>query len=137
MNRYLVLSSLTSNDLKAATFKKADAYQRFLNTHYHASHYAFQLKKCKDPNCYYCLKHPIRLPQELFNTLHFLPLPLLDYTKQHFKKFEDLYGTDPLDVDRPSCIPTPTPSEEAKELDKTRKSFLVCGRLRSFIICVQ
>ena len=42
-------------------------------------------------------------------------------------------GQDPSDKDRPSCIPGP--SEEAKQVDKERKSLLVCGKVRRAIVC--
>ena len=127
--------SLTSTDLKATTLKKADAYQGFFKAHCHSSQYMFQVKKCKDPNCYYCMRHPIRLPHEVFESLHFLPLPLLDSSKQHYKKFKELYGSDPSDVDRPSRVPTP--SDEAKGVDKAMKGLLVCGKVRGVIICIE
>ena len=120
--------SLTPTDLKAATLKKADAYQGFFKAHCHSSQYMFQVKKCKDPNCFYCSRHHIRLPQEVFDSLHFLSLPLLDSTKQHYKKFSNLYGDDPSDVDIPTRVPTS--SDEAKEVDKARKGLLVCGKVR-------
>ncbi len=54
----------------------------------HASAYAFQVKKCLSDDCFYCQENPIRLPIAEFKKLHFLPLPLLDLTKEHHRPFE-------------------------------------------------
>ena len=69
----------------------------------------------------------------VFNSLSFLPLPLLDTSKEHFPKFTHVYGQLPSGRDRPSLIPVA--SEEAKEIDKERKSALVRGKVRATIAC--
>ena len=66
------------------------------------------------------MEHPIRLPDDVFNSLSFLPLPLLDTSKEHFLKFTDVYGQLPSERDRPSLIPVA--SEEAKEIDREKIS---------------
>ena len=87
---------LTKNDLTAKGLKKAESFAKFLKTHCHASHYVFQIKKCSDATCFYCLEHPVRLPDDVFSSLTLLPLPLLDKsTKEHYQKFTDLYGQMP------------------------------------------
>ena len=75
----------------------------------------------------------MRLSHDAFADLTFLPLPLLDSSKEHYQTFSDLYRQSPSDKDRPSR--TPTPSEEAKQTDKGRKSLLVCGKVRGTIVC--
>ena len=125
--------TLTQDDLSAKTLQKATQYQKFVSTHCHASQYMFQIKKCNSSECEYCCEHPVRLSPEVFETLSFLPLPLLDSTKEHYQKFDVLYGQRPSDKDRPTRVPAP--SEEAKEVDKTRRSLLVCGKVRGVICC--
>ena len=71
--------------------KKATALQSFFEKHCHSSDYVFQIKKCTDESRYYCAEHPIRLPVEVFHELSFLPLPLLDHTKEHCQKFADIF----------------------------------------------
>ena len=91
-------------------------------------------KKCSDASCFYCLEHPVRLPDSVFSTLTFLPLPLLEKsTNEHYQKYSDLYGQVPSEVGRTSLVPTP--SEESKQLDKGRKSLLVCGKVRCIVTC--
>jgi len=126
-------TSLKPDSLTAKDLKSAPSLERFMENHCHASKYVFQVKKCTDVSCFYCQEHPIRLPEDVFHSLSFLPLPLLDNSKEHYKDFSIVYGQVPSDIDRPSRIPEP--SEEAKELDKGRKSILVCGKVRAIVTC--
>ena len=82
----------------------------------------FQVRKFSNSACY-CGQHPVRLPQDIFTGLQFVPLPLLNSSKDHCKKFSDLYGEIPSDKDRPPR--TPVPSEKEKQVDKCRKSLLM------------
>ena len=82
---------------------------------------------------YYCTEHPIRLPPDVFRKLSFLPLPLLDIVKEHFRKFDDLFGQHPDEKGRPSYVPTP--SEEAKQKDKTHRGILWKPEVRALIRC--
>ena len=60
-----------------------------------------------DPACFYCIQHPIRLPMEQYLELNYLPLPLLDASKEHYLKFEDVYGKPISDADQPSHVAVP------------------------------
>ena len=91
-----------------------------MTTHCHASNYAFQVKKCTDSTCFYCQQNPLRLQPDQFSSLHFLSLPLLDATKEHYQKFEEVFGKPLSNSDQSSRVATPT--EEQKETDKRRKS---------------
>ena len=79
------------------------------------------------------MEHPIRLPQECFSKLNFLPLPLLGPRKEHFQTFDMVYGKPLSEKDRPSYVVSP--SEEAKQSDKHNSSILVCTKVRSCIQC--
>ena len=64
-------------------------------------HYAFSIKKCGKLDCSICL--PPRLPPEEFGTLSFLPDPVPSPDDdQHYKKFDELYGTPTSEKHRPS-----------------------------------
>ena len=69
----------------------------------------------------------------MFQQLSFLPLPLLDVTKEHYSKFDDLFGQSPDEKRRPSYVPTPT--EEAKRKDKDHRAILVRAKVRGVIAC--
>ena len=104
-----------------------------MDEHCHSSRYLFQIKKCTKESCSHCSQHPIRLPQDEFEKLKFIPLPRLNLTKDHYKKFTEIYGQSPSEEDRPSLAPTST--FEAKEADKENKKLLIGGKMRSIIVC--
>lgn len=84
-------------------------------THSHCSSYAFQIKKCTEPTC---IQHPVRLPPEQFSELNHLPLPLLDASKEHFLKFEEVFGKPLSSKDQPSFVATPTQKQIQIQIDK-------------------
>lgn len=58
------------------------------------------LLKRSNASCFYCLEHPVRLPDDVFSTLTFLTLLLLNRsTKEQYHTFKDLYGQVPSEVD--------------------------------------
>ena len=123
--------SIPRADHTAKGLQNSKSLHKFLKNHAHCSHYVFQIKKCEDSSCFYCLEHPIWLPREDFSKLSFLPLPLIDATKEHYQKFDMVYGTLPSE-DRPSYVATP--SQESKDNDKN-SSLLVCAKMRACIQC--
>ena len=125
--------SLERDKLTKEDLKKATALQSFFEKHCHSSDYVFQIKKCTDESCYYCAEHPIRLPVEVFRELSFLPLPLLDHTKEHYQKFADIFGQIPGEKGRPSYVPTP--SEDARQIDREHKGILVKAKVRAVVCC--
>ena len=85
--------------------------------------------------CSYCSLHPVRLPQSEFDRLHFVPLPLMNAAKDHYKKLEELFGMLPSEVDRPSLASSPVLSE-AKEADRENKKLLIAAKVRDVIVCI-
>lgn len=71
---------------------KAKDFQNFTDAHSHRSTYAYQGCKCSLHTCAYCSSHPVRMPLEEFNSLCYLPLPILDASGQHFKPLKEVYG---------------------------------------------
>ena len=124
--------SISLTDHTAKGLQNAKSFHKFFKNHCHCSHYVFQIKKCDDDSCFYCLEHPIRLPREDFSKLSFLPLPLLAPSKEHYQKFDILYGKPPSE-DRPSCVPTP--SQETKDNDNKNSAVLVSAKVRACIQC--
>lgn len=105
-------------------------YQEFLRTHAIAHHYCFQIKKCGSDACEYCT--PPRCSLDVFQTLSFVPDPLLDTTGSKFKPFEDLYGKEPnSEKDRPS-LGTP-----AERHDHESRDLLVSTKARMTVACCQ
>ena len=130
---HFIDSSLAMGKLQQENLKDAAGLKAFMDEHCHSSRYLFQIKKCTKESCSHCSQHPIRLPQDEFEKLKFIPLPRLNLTKDHYKKFTELYGQSPSEEDRPSLAPTST--SEAKEADKENKKLLIGGKVRSIIVC--
>ena len=105
---HFIDSSLTIGKLQQENLKDAAGLKAFVNEHCHSSHYLYQIKKCTKNSCSHCSKHPVRLPQDEFEKLNFIPLPFLNSAKDHYKMFTELYGQCPSEKDRPSLAPTPT-----------------------------
>lgn len=73
-------------------------------------------------DCPYCCLSPPRIPAEHYTDLHFLPDPVLDQDG-NYKRFEEVYGHDTTENDRPSLKVKP----EATSRDKSFRSVLVAG----------
>jgi len=54
-----------------------------------STNYSFRLKKCSSLSCYYCSVNSPRLPPDIFKSLSWLPMPLLDSLQEPFKS---VYG---------------------------------------------
>ena len=120
------------NHLTKDVLKDAPALKQFVDTHCHISQYVFQVKKCKDASCYYCVDKPIQMSAETFESLYFLPLPRLDPTKKHYQPFAEVYGKEISECDRPSQI-----TDENTRADKDNSDFFRNTRVRKIIKCQQ
>ena len=85
-----------------------------------------------DPACFYCNQHPIRLPKEQFLELNYLSLPLLDASKEHYLKFEDVFGKSISDADQPSLVAVP--SEEQTDRDRKSVQLLCVVNVASLVV---
>ena len=118
-------------NISAEQLRKEDL--KDMKTHCHCTPYIFQVKKCLNSDCSYCMNHPIQITPDQFASLHFLPLPLLATSKAGYLSFEELYGKLPSDTDRPSA--TPTFSSEAAEVDAMHKTLFNNAKVRQVIFC--
>ena len=89
----------------------------------------FQIRKCSDDECLTCL--PVRLPAEVFDKIHILPAPILDTSKEYYRKFTSVYGSTPTAKDKPSI----RLSLEASTEDKENKSVLVAQKVQTVVKC--
>ena len=125
--------SLDKNHLTKEALKDAPALQKFMDKHCNASHYVFQVRKCLDASCYFCQDHPIRMPIEDFKTLAYLPLPLLDSAKEHYRPFDELFGQNPSDQDRPSK--GPPKDDQSAVIDRENSLLFRNTRVRGCMVC--
>lgn len=71
------------------------SYLTWLDVHTRQRQYSFQIKKCGNTSC---CSEPVT-PVEL---LEWLPDPVLDTSKEHYKPYSEVRGQDTNDHDRPS-----------------------------------
>lgn len=128
--------SVRKDCLQQKELQKATDLQQFLKTHSHISQYAFQVRKCTDTSCIYCSSHPLRMPLDVFTTLGFLPLPIIDSSAEHFQPFKDVYGQVPIEKDRPSLRCT-NDDNDATEFDKVNHQLLTSAKVRAALTCTE
>lgn len=104
--------------------------ENFMTKHTRQRQYTFQIKKCG--NCPYCVFNPIRMSEEDFANLHWLPDPVeVEGTLEEYKSFDQVYGEETDDSSRPSLKTKPQPTEA----DMRHKGGFVAAKARSFILC--
>ena len=72
---------LQQDNLNQKILSTATNLKTFLDSH------LFQVKKCTDSSCYYCKQHPICMPVSDFASLSFVPVPLLEPSKDKYRGF--------------------------------------------------
>ena len=70
---------------------------------------------------------------EKFLELNSLPLPLLDESKEHYLKFEEVFGKPISEANQPSLVAVPT--DEQKQMDRDRRSLLAATKVHTTIAC--
>ncbi|XP_028416153.1 uncharacterized protein LOC114539744 [Dendronephthya gigantea] len=86
--------------------KDLSQLQKYLKHCCIQSHYGFQIKKCGNNQCEMCGA----LKDERTRNIKTLPFPVLSEDKEHYKKFEQVYGTKTTEA-RPS-LKVRTPKEK-------------------------
>ncbi|XP_070538845.1 uncharacterized protein [Ptychodera flava] len=94
--------SVTQDDTTTKLLQGKTKLQAFLNHCTVRRHYYFMISKCGDISCKLC--KPPRLPQDVFQGIHKLPDPVPTEDGDHFKSFEELYGTETTEKFRPSLV---------------------------------
>lgn len=96
-------ATLKSCSYTKKTIKSKGNMLKFISHCCQARHYSFCVRKCFSDTCTICA--PPRLPQEVYQRLHFLPDPMLSDTEDgHYKSFDEVFGETTSEKDRPSAI---------------------------------
>ena len=101
-----LMGSTISSDEKWVK-KNLDAHPKvkeFIDQCCQQRHYSFCIKKCGHSTCDIC--RPPRLPPDVFGDLKYLPDPMSG-DDGHGKSFQDIYGTETSEEDRPSLQKRP------------------------------
>lgn len=102
----------------------ANSFVDFIHKHYQQSHYSFQIRKCSNPLC--C--SPLHCPQAVFDSLPWLPDPMLAKDKAHYSVFEDVYRKT-SETDRPSF-------QQSKQRDEHPSSYYSASKVRITVQCL-
>lgn len=102
-NLLQLFPSIDLNKLVKSSLVKNAAYQAWLQKHCKQSLYAFQVRKCDDENC--CVRKIELCP--------WLPDPMLSADLEHFQPFDEVYGTDTSERDRPTLKSRLVPDSKA------------------------
>jgi len=86
---------LDLSKLQKAHTKSVLSYQEWLDEHTRQRQYSFQVRKCGNIECCSATTTPAEL-------LEWLPDPILEPSKDHYKSFNDVKGQETTDSDRPS-----------------------------------
>ena len=95
-----VKPSMLRTDRQRAVLQHRPDFQRFVQHCCQIRQYSFSIKKCGLTTCSMC--KPPHLPAEVFQDLHFLPDPVPESNNDHYKPFDELYGTTTSEVYCPS-----------------------------------
>ncbi|KAK6177156.1 hypothetical protein SNE40_015315 [Patella caerulea] len=131
----LIDQNLIENKLTKTDLEKSATLQDFMKKHCRLRNYTFQIKKCANAlieNCAYCLFNPPRLPDEVFDTLSFVPDPVVA-SNNKYESFETVYGQATNDLARPSLML----SSQNKEIDKKNRKILNATKVRDAVLCVE
>ena len=105
--RTLFPSMETENVTKQKVQRCAE-YKNWIKQHCRERQYSFQIRKCKNEEC--CPKPT--LPRE---KLAWLPDPILDPSGEHYLPFQEVYGIETTERDRPSLLQKEKPNKEKKK----------------------
>jgi len=109
------------------SLSKCGRLKRFLDTHTIQHHYIFQIKKCAQPDCEFGCREPV-LPVDIFSKLSWLPDPVYSSTSNKYLPYQDVYGRQPTEKDRPSI-------KQPVGEDSQNKDLLVSTKARCTVVC--
>ena len=106
-------STLQKTDTQKRCLKSRPALQSFMEHCCIERRYFFCIKKCGKEDCDIC-ESP-RLPQTEFSRLNFFPDPMKKPASDSYLSFEEVWGKETSEKDRPSCTPPKKPKEKPKK----------------------
>ena len=117
--------------IAAADLSKLDVYKGFVIEHSVLTTYTFETGKCGKDTCHYHSKNSVCLPSDMCKNIKFIPGPVLDSSKVHYQKFDQVYGSAPSGKDRPNL----KYSFDLIEKDNLDKDVLVTQKVRAILKC--
>ena len=123
-------STLQKSDTQKRCLKSRPALQSFMEHCCIERRYFFCSKKCGKEDCDIC-ESP-RLPQSEFSRLNFFPDPMKKPASDSYLSFEEVWGKETSEKDRPSL----TPPKNVKE--KPKKPFrMTAETVCDYVVCME
>ena len=96
LSRHLsfLFPGLDKDKLVKSSTMRVKAYTEWVQKHCRQRQYVFQIRKCDDPEC---CSPPVKHRE-------WLPDPMLQDNGDHYKAFNDVFGTDTNENDRPTLV---------------------------------
>ena len=113
-------------DTTKKSLSKCERLKRFSDTHTIQHHYIFQIKKCTQHDCEVGCKPA--LLEDIFSKLAWLPDPVYSSTMNKYLPYQDVYGHQPTEKDRPSI-------KQPVGADSKNKDLLVSTKARCTVVC--
>ncbi|GBC50186.2 hypothetical protein GLOIN_2v1882875 [Rhizophagus irregularis DAOM 181602=DAOM 197198] len=121
-------STLRCDETTQSILQQYSDLQNFIQTHWQIQTYSFQIKKCGNIKCKIC--NMPRTPQEVFESLDFLPDPTpAAHDSDYYANFSMVYNKLTTDEHQPSKKITATGTERGPS------GLYINTKVREFIIC--
>ena len=97
---HLIDETIKKDKLSPKDVKSSEQLKNFITSHCRATLYTFQLRKCLSEDCFiYSTLQPIRLEKDTFDSMGFLPDPMLYISKEHYQDFKDIFKKETTERD--------------------------------------
>ena len=126
----------TNTALKQGDLNEKQRLKEFIASHCRARHYSFQIRKCGLPDCAFGLCKPPRLPPDVFNSLAWLPDPVVqEASPDHYQPYSAVKGKQTTDQNRPSLQAKGALLQEAEQ--GCSSAMFTAQRVRSTVQCTK
>jgi hypothetical protein len=96
-------STLLPTDTTETAMRSKTAFKQFLSHCCQERHYSFSIKKCGELSCPLKICRKPRLSSQVFESIAHLPDPVPGDDGEHYKSFQEVFGTKTSEKYRPSA----------------------------------
>ncbi|XP_078327779.1 uncharacterized protein LOC144623250 [Crassostrea virginica] len=107
----IMFPNMDKTKLVKSHTSKVEEYMKWVEIHCRLRQYSFQIRKCNDITC--C--------SPSLSNRNWLPDPVLDVDKNHYKSFDSIYGTETTEDDRPTLMKKSVEAEPGNNKKKEQK----------------
>ena len=97
---HLIDETIKKDKLSTKDVESSEQLKNFITLHCRATLYTFQMRKCLSEDCFICSTlQPIRLKKDTFDSMGFLPDPMLHISNNHDQDFKDIFKKETMKRD--------------------------------------